>query len=300
MANNTNPKGNNSILNIFKNEFASTVNVVYINSIDQDVKFREITVTEQKSLSKTMIENENRKDIVYDAQCALINKLCLDKIETVEIDPETEEHKIKYIDFDIYKLTEFDRIRILLEIYQNNYFKNDIKFTCKECGFNNSYKLDFSKVVNKLNEFSLEDISYYMEDKNHRYCFILNYPTVKTVSNFYKYYMRKYKGLNQKQKEVMDNIGNIDYINLFIKSIEITNKISGEKNVADLSIMTNSDIEELISYFPQNIIFGEEDGVLKYVATEFLEKINKTFEYEKCAQCGAEAQEGIGNLMDFF
>lgn len=299
MSNNKIPSGNNSILNAFKNEFASTINVVHINSLDQDIKFREVTVTEQKSLSKIMIENENRKDIVYDAQCGLINKLCIDKVEQIEVD-ESGEKKSKYVDFDVYNLTEFDRIRILMEIYQNNYFKNDIKFTCKECGFENSYKLDFTKVTNELNNFSLEDVTYYLEDRNHNYAFVLNYPTVRTVSNFYKNYMKKYKGISQKQREVLDNIGNIDYINLFIKSIELTNKITGQKQIADLSIMTYADIEELISYLPQNIIFGEENGVLKYVAQEFLEKINSAFEYEKCVQCGAKSREGIGNMMDFF
>jgi hypothetical protein len=296
---NNNPKGNNSILNIFKNEFASTVNVVHINSLNKDVKFREVTVTEQKSLSKTMIENENRKDIIYDTQCALINKLCLDKLEKEQIDPISGEAKTILVDFDIYNLTEFDRIRILMEVYQNNYFKNDVTFTCEECGAPNTYKLDFSKVTEKLNDFTLDDVTYYMEDKNHKYCFILNYPSVRTVSNFYKNYSRKYKGASPKQREVLDNIGNVDYINLFIKSIEVINKITGEKNIADLSIMTYSDIEELISYMPQNIIFDEEKGVLKYVATEFLEKINSAFEYEKCLNCGAVSHQSVGGMMDF-
>lgn len=299
MSNNTQPKGNNSILNVFKNEFSSTINVVYVNSLKKDIKFREITVTEQKSLSKTMIENENRKDIIYDTQCALINKLCLDKIEKEQVDPITGETKVVLVDFDINKLCEFDRIRILMEVYQNNYFKNDIKFTCAECGASNSYKLDFSKVISKLNEFTLDDVTYYMEDKNHNYCFVLNYPKVKDVSNFYKHYVKKYKGVSSKQREVLDSIGNIDYINLFIRSIEVTNKITHEKHVADLSIMTYSDVEELISYMPQNIIFDEERGVLKYVATEFLEKINGAFEYEKCANCGAESHHSVGGVMDF-
>lgn len=299
ITNNNIPSGNNSILNAFKNEFSSTVNVVHVNSIDQDIKFREVTVTEQKTLSKVMIENENRKDIVYDAQCALINKICLDKIERTDIDPETQEKRIRFEEFDIYNLTEFDRIRILMEIYQNNYFKNDIKFTCKECGSENIYKMDFSKVTAKLNAFDLQDVTFYSEDRNHNYCFVLNYPSVRNVSNFYKNLMKKYKNLSKKQQDVLENIGNIDYINLFIKSIEVTNKNTGQKQVADLTIMTYADVEELISYLPQNIIFDEETGVLKYVATEFLEKINKAFEYEKCLQCGAETSQSVGSMLDF-
>ena len=55
------------LLNAFKAEFASSVNNVLINSTGERVNFREVSVFEQKSLSKMMIQNENRKDIVYDA-----------------------------------------------------------------------------------------------------------------------------------------------------------------------------------------------------------------------------------------
>lgn len=109
-------KNNNTILENFKNEFASSVIPVYVNSLGKEVNFREVTVKEQKALSKTMIQNESRKDIVYDTQCALINQLCLDK------------------DFDIYSVTEFDRIRILMEIYSSNYFQDTITYKCPECG----------------------------------------------------------------------------------------------------------------------------------------------------------------------
>lgn len=290
----------NSILEAFKQEFSTTVHVVHVNSLGMDLKFKEVSVTEQKSLSKIMIENENRKDIVYDTQCALINKLCLDKIPYEYTDSESGEKKTGYRDFDIYELTEFDRIRILMEIYQNNYFHNDIEYTCKECGQKNTYKLEFSKIINKFNEFDLKDKTYYLEDSDHKYAFVLNYPSVRNVSSFYKNYMKQYKGISQKQREILDNLGNIEYINLFIKSIELTNKNTGKKQVADLTIMTYSDIEQLISMFPQNIVFSDEQGVLKHIATEFIEKINNVFAYEKCAFCGAETQQGIGGVMDFF
>lgn len=280
--NNTSPQGNNSILNAFKNEFATSISPIYVNSLKREVNFREVSVTEQKSLSKIMIENEQRKDIVYDTQCNLINSLALED------------------GFDIYKLTEFDRIRILMEVYQNNYFHKKVEYTCKECGAKNSYEIDFDQFIQKLNAFDLKDVTYSLEDKLHNYNFILNYPNVRNISNFYKAYMKKYKGISAKQREVLDNLGNIEYINLFIKSIELVNKTTKEKKVADLSIMSYNDIEELISIFPQNIIFSDEQGVLKYIAKEFIEKINNVFAYEKCYQCGAETQEGIGSVIDFF
>lgn len=48
--------------------------------------------------------NRNRKDIVYDAQCALINKAALDP------------------GFDIYQFSDFDRTKLMIALYQENVF----------------------------------------------------------------------------------------------------------------------------------------------------------------------------------
>lgn len=336
MANNTTTtqlQNPNSILNAFKNKFATKVNAVYVNSLKREVNFREVSVTEQKTLSKTMIENESRRDIVYDTQCALINRLCLENDEKQirenarnaarESLPDaaaaegidmttpqgaafavkyTNEFVAKYISehsFDVYNLTEFDRIRILMEIYQNNYFKDEITYKCKECGAENRYQLDFSKIIDRFNEFDLADQTYTLEDKQYVYNFVLNYPSVRNVSQFYKMYVKKYKGVSAKEKDVLDNLENVDYINLYIKQIELIDKATGTKDIADLSLMTYSDIEKLIEMFPQNIVFSEDNGVLRYIAKNFIEKINTVFQYEKCAQCGAEAPAGLGSVADF-
>lgn len=323
----------NSILNAFSKKFATKVNAVYINSLKREVNFREVSVNEQKTLSKTMVGNEQRKDIVYDSQCALINRLCLenddsslkqkanaaakealpDAIKENKVDlgtPEgaafvsrfTNEYVKKYISdnsFDIYNLTEFDRLRILMEIYQNNYINDEISFKCPSCGFENKYKLDFSKVIEKFNEFDLSDQTYTVEDNNFVYNFVLNYPTVRNVSQFYKMYAKQYKNTTAKEKDALDNLESVDYVNLYIKRIEMIDKSTQEKDIADLSYMTYDDIEKLISMFPQNIIFSDDKGVLNYIAKNLIMKINSVFEYEKCTSCGAQAPVGIGGVSDF-
>jgi len=50
-----------------EHDFATSVNRIYVNSLGKEVGFREITVQEQKTLSRVMIDNEKRKDIVFDA-----------------------------------------------------------------------------------------------------------------------------------------------------------------------------------------------------------------------------------------
>lgn len=230
-----------------------------------------------------MYQNEQRKDVVYDTQCQLINKLCLDD------------------EFDIYKVTEFDRIKILMDIYSGNYFNNDIRFKCPECGTENVYRLDFPKLISKLDGFSLEDVTFNAEDRQRNYTFVLNYPYVSSVSNFYRNYMKTYRNVTSKEREVLDSIGNIDYTNLFIKEIQMVKKDDpGNKLVADLTIMNHKEVEELISLFPQEMVFSEKNGVLKFITTEFIDKINSVFQYEKCAQCGHQTQEGLGSVIDFF
>ena len=122
-----------------------------------------------------MIGNEQRKDIVYDAQCAIINSSALAD------------------GFDVYELTEFDRLKILIALYQANMFSNEVKFTCKHCGTENAYKLDFDNVLAKLDEIGLEPKQFVHDSKNFKYEFTLSYPIVKRISAFYKLYYTKHK-----------------------------------------------------------------------------------------------------------
>lgn len=93
------PRARLDIINALKSGFATTVRRIYVNSIDREVGFREISVQEQKTLARIMIDNEQRKDVMYDAQCSIINKVALDE------------------GFDIYELSEFDKIKLLIALY---------------------------------------------------------------------------------------------------------------------------------------------------------------------------------------
>jgi hypothetical protein len=187
-----------------------------------------------------------------------------------------------------------------MEIYSSNYIQNDIKFKCPECGCENVYRIDFEKIIAKMNDFDLTPKTYSMEDKVRVYNFKLNYPMVYNVSEFYKDYLKQYKTATQKEREMLDNMGNIEYINLFISEVEIINKQTQTKNKADLTLMSLAEIEQLFSLFPQNIMFDDKNGVIQHITNEFIDKINGIFQYEKCAQCGYQTQEGIGDLIDFF
>lgn len=55
------------LLAALQQDFATSVNKVYLNSVGREFAFSEITVQDQKSLTRMMQGNRNRKDIVYDA-----------------------------------------------------------------------------------------------------------------------------------------------------------------------------------------------------------------------------------------
>ncbi len=270
------------LLNILKGDFASGVTKVYVNSLGKEVAFKEITVTQQKSLSRIMVGNEQRKDIVYDAQCATINNAALAE------------------GFDIYQLTEFDRLKILIALYQANMFSNDVKFTCKQCGAENQYKLDFDNVLAKLDEIGLAPKEFVHENKNFKFKFTIAYPLVRRISSFYKAYYLRHKVQSKRDAQVNDSISNMEYVNLFISKIEMLVKSSGVTRVIDMSNYKASDVEDILAQFPQDALYTD-DGVLNFIATEYLKKINDSFDKHQCISCGTiQEEEGTNQAEGFF
>ena len=56
------------IKKLFEEEFASSVNYVFVNAIKKEVGFKEVTVLQQKTLSRITLANENRKDVTRKSQ----------------------------------------------------------------------------------------------------------------------------------------------------------------------------------------------------------------------------------------
>lgn len=270
-------------INALKNNFATTVRKIYINSLKREVGFREVTVLEQKQLSRIMIDNEDRKDVVYDAQCALINQVALED------------------GFDIYKLTEFDKIKLLIMLYQTNMFKNDIQFTCPQCGTENQYKLDFQKVIDNLDNYDISDKVFDFKNANWQFKFTCGYPTVDRVSEFYRSYIKKYKQMRSKKEiESLNSMINVDYSCMFIKQIEFKSTVNeSETTVINTLEFSPSEVIQILESFPQDVIYVDE-GILSFIIKEFINKINESFEKHKCASCGAEYTESVdGDATSF-
>lgn len=269
-------------MNALKQDFTTSLKKVYINSLKKEVAFREITVQEQKTISRILIDNEDRKDIVYDAQCALINSCSLDDT------------------FDIYSVTDFEKIKLLMFLYQSNMFKQEIKFKCEDCGTENTFKVDFTKVIEKLDAFTLEDKPYSFSNGVWKFDFMLNYPNVGTVSQFYKSRAKEYRGLTQKEIETLNNQLDMDYTTLFIKKVDITKIADGSVKTVTASDFTASEFLEIISMFPQDVMYVD-DGITQFILKEFIEKIDAAYDEHHCGACGALYKNPLdGGVSNFF
>lgn len=270
------------LLNAFKTDFATSATSVYINSLNRDICFREITVKEQKTLTRIMASNENRKDIIFDAQCALIQQLCLDST------------------FDVYSISEFDRLKLLIAIYQTNMFTNDIKFTCSECGTENTYKLDFEETISKLNNFDLNKKLFLYENKKFKYTADVEYPYVKTVSEFHKSYINQNRPKSRRDVKTNDTMENIEYLNLFISKLDILDKNTNKLMKIDFKQFKINQLDEIISAFPQDVLYSD-NGLIKFIIDNFIKIFNDTFDKHPCYNCGTIHEKGDeNNIQSFF
>lgn len=268
----------NDILSALDKQFSTNVSPVFINSLKKECSFREVTVKEQKTMTKIIIDNEGKEDVVYDATLAMIQSLCLDK------------------DFEAINLTEFDRIKLLLSLYRQNFFNNEMSYTCKNCNHEGSYEIDFDKIIEQLDTVDLSDRIFEISNDTHIFKFTVNFPGVRRVRSYLK---QLYKEKND--KNVKNKLSAIDYIDLFIKNIIIIVKENDlqilDCNFEDMSI---NDVEEIISKFPQGIIISRAGNSLTdKITKDFLSVIDATFNKNICGECGKEITLEVG-LSDFF
>ena len=270
------------LLAALQQDFATSINKVYLNSVGREYAFSEITVQDQKSLTRMMQGNRNRKDIVYDAQCALINKAAMDP------------------GFDIYQLSDFDRTKLMIALYQENMFQNDVKFTCEECGEENAYRVDFSETLRKLDDYVLEAKTFEYENRNFKYKFELEYPSVRMVSKFHQSYCARHGNVPKKQERANATMTNLEYINLFITRVLVTNKSTNTNRDIKLTDYKIADREDILAAFPQDVLYTE-NGVLKYIVNEYIKPVNDCFEKHECLKCGAiHEKEGSDQVQSFF
>ena len=267
------------ILGALDQQFSTNATSIFVNCLKTDITFRDITVKEQKTMTKIIIDNPNREDIEYESTLAMIQSLCLTP------------------DFEVLDLTEFDRLKILLALYKQNFFNDKIDYICKECKQAGQYTLDFNTIEKSLDGVNIADNTYVIENNTHNFTFVVGYPNVKNVRAFFKQLFK-----DKNDKNVVNKISSIDYIDLFIKDVNIASKDISVKNDINIPLkdyMIN-DIEEILSKLPQGILMSRSGtSLMDKITKDYLSSINTIFSNGKCGNCGKDIQLNIG-FSDFF
>lgn len=270
----------NSILDALNKEFSTNICSVFVNSLNQEVSFRDVTVKEQKTLAKILIDNEGREDVVYESTLAMIQSLSL-----------TE-------GFRVVELNDFDRIKLLIALYRQNFFNNSIKYTCPKCGYSGDRELDFDEILKRLDGCDVSDRVFSIENATHKFTFQIGFPNVKKVSNYLKQVHKE-----KTDKNVINKLTMLDYIDLYIKTLTIGKKNETDETksiVIDFKDYGMNQVEETLALLPQGIIFGRNANSLSdKISKEFMEFINTAFNKHKCGSCGEEISLEVG-ISDFF
>lgn len=133
-----------SILTNIRNTFASAVQRIFIPSLGKTYSFREASVKEHKSLSKTIISNKDSQSVIYAATLAMIKNLCLED------------------DFNPYEMSEFDRLRVIVYLFSNNFFTKNLSIKCprKSCGENIKFPIKYGTLLKMMDLVDCSDIVF--------------------------------------------------------------------------------------------------------------------------------------------
>lgn len=273
------------ILSLFQNEFASTVIPVYIKSLDKVVEFREISVNEQKALTKTQIENQNRPATIYRAFNSLIESAMITK------------------NIDVMLFTEADRYSILFNLYQTAFLDKPHEFTCKHCNNKFMTSIDAKAVNDSFAGLDCSDKVYTLQDATRFYIFTCNYPTIKRVTTTLDVFQRKYMSNTKADNVNMDVIAmmeSVDYMNSFIKSLTIERVDKTKPAItANFEEMTADNVLNTLAIMPQHIMLAEDKGITTKILNDFITPINTVFAKQQCPVCHEEFEGQIGSIPDF-
>lgn len=112
-------------------------------------------------------------------------------------------------------------------------------------------------------------------------------------------YYLKHKALSKRDVKVNDNLSNMEYVNLFISKVKLEVKSANVTREFDLADYKASDVEEILAQFPQDALYSD-NGVLNFIATEYLKKINDSFDKHVCYSCGTVQEEENTNQAEGF
>ena len=275
-------QSSSSIVNAFKQKMSLNTTSVELPSIGKTLEFKDIDSDVQTYLSQVALECNSRTDIMYSTMASTMNNLSLDKT------------------FNIRNHTEFERISILLNLQQGSKFNPEIRYVCPKCGKENVYHLDSRALMKKFAKSYRGDCEYEIELGSRKYKFVLGWPSVAYIEDFYKHHYRGYDEKSENGQKAINELAQVQYLVKFVKSITVSEMSDPDDSVtANLEDIVYEDKMAVIGSLPQYLISDENDGIISKVIDIFVKPMNDSFKYENCAFCGAEQEGAMANLTDF-
>ena len=276
------PTNTSSIVSAFRQKLSSSTTPIELPGLGKTVEFKEISTREQKEMSKVALQSNSRPDIMYCTMVSLINELAADK------------------DFDIRELTEFERIQVTVNLQQMNKINPEIKYTCSQCGKETTYKLDTAKMLRSFTKTFKPEQEFKIENGNRTFVFNAGWSKCGLVEDFFKNYYKKYDNQSKAIKESIDNMSQIEYMLMFLKSVTLVeNSDPDDTLTANLEEMTYGERCQIIDSIPQSVLFDENVGVISKIIKHYIEPMQAVFKYKDCPFCGAEQDGAVASLADF-
>lgn len=263
----------NQVVDLLGSNTGSGVYEISFPSIGKTYQFKQLTVAQQRTLSKNSSAENRSEQLVM--RCALLKEICLDK----SFDPA----KINFAEF----------VNALITIRNNN-FIDDLKFNVKcdneECGTTSfPYTINLievqEKLENLLSELEHKEKHYFEFEINGKEIkFELSFPKMSSYIALSKYYAKKE---NQKHADVAL------FIYPYIQNIFIDDSLVNIDSIRDNIIkfkdfIDNTFIKMSFKQFAESVNAG------------FSEITDTMFTYKAtCPNCG-EVKELQLEIDDFF
>lgn len=264
--------------NLYSKGFPTNRIPIKLPSSGKSIILRETTVTELKSMAKTIIDNFGRRqmDVIYDAVSDYLQAmiLCGDPVDVRK------------------DMTEFDRLYCLMVFFQVSFFKDPVNFTCPHCGVEVVYRYDMSKYLAKMEGAYVDDQTTTTRSRSKDYTFTMGWPSVATMSSLMRYF---YSELGTVTEEMERTQFGLDFVLSFIKKVSVTNAISGqvEAEVDLTSLDVFSDRLDCLNALPSIVMFDDKEGAFNKVMGFFVNRLENCFGPEICPQCHKETDYGL-------
>jgi hypothetical protein len=270
---------------LFSKGFPTNRIPITLPSSGLPVVLRETTVTELKSIAKTIIDNFDRRqmDVIYDAVTEYLQVMLLTD------------------NVDVKEFTEFDRLYCLMVFFQMSFFKDPITYKCPHCGVDINYRYDMSKYLCKMDNAYVEDQVVEIPYKSKIYEFTMGWPTVKTMSKLMHYF---YEELGVVTEEMEQTQFGINLVLAFVKKVVVYRGLDAthtpEASVDLEAIDTMQGRLDCLNALPSMVMFDDEDGVFAKVTGYFINRLENCFNTELCPQCHKDTYYGLSQSSLFY